>query len=136
MHHIFCTIVLQLFLLAPDVFGVPYTPRCKNKGYCTLPPTGYSLDHAPPLHSVRRRTRRSFRLCRTRRTGLIRHYTLSESDLAVISQHRGGANRLGFAVQLCYMRYPGVMLGADEAPFPPLLKLVASADQSASRMLG
>jgi TnpA family transposase len=58
--------------------------------------------------------------------GLIRHYTLSESDLAIINQHRGGANRLGFAVQLCYMRNPGVMLGADEAPFPPLLKLVAA----------
>ena len=39
---------------------------------------------------------------------LIRHYTLSESDLSLIRQHRGRANRLGFAVQLCYMRYPGV----------------------------
>ena len=58
--------------------------------------------------------------------GLIRHYTLSESDLAIINQHRGASNRLGFAVQLCTMRYPGVMLGADEAPFPPLMKLVAA----------
>jgi len=58
--------------------------------------------------------------------GLIRHYTLSESDLAIINQHRGGANRLGFAAQLCYMRYPGVILGADQEPFPPLLKLLAS----------
>jgi TnpA family transposase len=58
--------------------------------------------------------------------GIIRHYTLSDSDLAIVSQHRGGANRLGFAVQLCVMRYPGVMLGADETPFPPLLKLVAA----------
>jgi TnpA family transposase len=58
--------------------------------------------------------------------GIIRHYTLSDSDLAIVSQHRGGANRLGFAVQLCTMRYPGAMLGADESPFPPLLKLVAA----------
>ena len=58
--------------------------------------------------------------------GLIQHYTLTESDLAFINQHRGGANRLGVAVQLCYMRYPGVMLGAEEAPLPPLLKLAAS----------
>jgi TnpA family transposase len=57
---------------------------------------------------------------------LIRYYTLTESDLAVSNQHRGGANRLGFAVQLCYMRYPGRMLNSDEAPFPPLLKLVAA----------
>ncbi len=58
--------------------------------------------------------------------GLIKHYTLTESDLAFINQHRGGANRLGVAVQLCYMRYPGVVLGAEEAPLPPLLKLAAS----------
>ena len=38
---------------------------------------------------------------------LIRHYTLSESDLSVIRQRRGAANRLGFAIQLCYMRTRG-----------------------------
>jgi hypothetical protein len=56
---------------------------------------------------------------------LIRHYTFSESDLSIIRQRRGPANRLGFAVQLCYLR-PGVILGADEPPFPPLLRLVAN----------
>ena len=45
---------------------------------------------------------------------IIRYYTLTESDLAITNQHRGGANRLGFAVQLCYMRYPGRLLSADE----------------------
>ena len=57
---------------------------------------------------------------------LIRHYTFSESDLSIIRQRRGPANRLGFAVQLCYLRFPGVILGADEPPFPPLLRLVAN----------
>ena len=56
---------------------------------------------------------------------LIRHYTLSDTDLSIIRQRRGPANRLGFAVQLCYLRFPGVILGVDEPPFPPLLKLVA-----------
>ena len=42
---------------------------------------------------------------------LIRHYTFSESDLAIIGQHRGMENRLGFAVQLCYLRFPGIILG-------------------------
>jgi TnpA family transposase len=56
---------------------------------------------------------------------LIRHYTFSESDLSIINQRRGRANRLGFAVQLCYLRFPGIILGVDEAPFPPLLKLAA-----------
>ena len=38
---------------------------------------------------------------------LIRHYSLSEPDLSLIRQRRGEANRLGFAIQLCLLRYPG-----------------------------
>ena len=57
---------------------------------------------------------------------LIRHYTFNESDLAIIRQHRGPSNRLGFAVQLCYMRYPGIAMGAEEIPYPPLLQLVCA----------
>ena len=57
---------------------------------------------------------------------LIRHYTFSDTDLAIIRQRRGPANRLGFAVQLCYLRFPGIILGVDQPPFPPLLKLVAN----------
>jgi TnpA family transposase len=56
---------------------------------------------------------------------LIRHYTFSDTDLSIIRQRRGPANRLGFAVQLCYLRFPGAVLGVDEPPFPPLLKRVA-----------
>jgi len=58
--------------------------------------------------------------------GLIRHYTFSEQDTSIIFQHRGAANRLGFAMQLCYMRYPGITLGIDEPPFPPLLHYVST----------
>ena len=57
---------------------------------------------------------------------LIRHYTFNETDLSVIRQRRGAANRLGFAVQLCYLRFPGIFLGVDEPPFPPLLRMVAA----------
>jgi len=35
------------------------------------------------------------------RDDLIRRYTLTESDISIIRQRRGTANRLGFAVQLC-----------------------------------
>ena len=56
---------------------------------------------------------------------LMRHYTFSESDLSIIKQHRGLPNRLGFAVQLCYMRYPGIALAAEEVPALPLLHMVA-----------
>lgn len=57
---------------------------------------------------------------------LIRRYTFSDADLAIIAQHRGPANRLGFAIQLCYMRYPGIALAADHAPAASLLRLAAA----------
>lgn len=60
------------------------------------------------------------------RDDLIRRYTLSESDPSIIRRRRGPANRLGFAVQLCYLRFPGVVLGVDQLPFAPLLQLVAT----------
>ena len=59
------------------------------------------------------------------RDDLIRRYTFSESDLSIVRQRRGAANRLGFAVQLCYLRYPGVVLGVNQLPLPALLHLVA-----------
>lgn len=57
---------------------------------------------------------------------LIRHYTFNETDLSIIRQHRGPAKWLGFAVQLCYMRHPGIMLGVNDEPFTPLLHIVAA----------
>ena len=34
----------------------------------------------------------------------VQHYTLSDSDLAIIRERRGEGNRLCFAVQLCCLR--------------------------------
>ncbi|MCF1474892.1 DUF4158 domain-containing protein, partial [Agrobacterium vitis] len=47
--------------------------------------------------------------------GLIRHYTLSLSDRLEIQTRRRPANQLGFAVQLCLMRYPGRTLMSGES---------------------
>ena len=55
---------------------------------------------------------------------LIRHYTFSEFDLASIRQRRGNHNRLGFAVQLCYLRYPGLALPTQGEPPAPLLAFI------------
>lgn len=55
---------------------------------------------------------------------LIRYYTLSEADLLFIRQRRGNHNRLGFAVQLCFLRYPGIALPTDAEPPAPLLAIV------------
>lgn len=35
---------------------------------------------------------------------LIRYYTFNGTDLSLIRQRRGDANRLGFAIQLCLLR--------------------------------
>ncbi len=58
---------------------------------------------------------------------LIRLYTLSELDFSLINQYsRGRVNRLGFAVQLCYMRYPGIILPVSQHPDFHLLQLISS----------
>ncbi len=45
---------------------------------------------------------------------LLRHYTLSDEDLDHINQRRRPENRLGFALQLCALRYPGRALTPGE----------------------
>jgi len=51
---------------------------------------------------------------------LARHYTFTAADLALIGQRRRDANRLGFALQLAVLRYPGRSL-ADLPEIPPRL---------------
>jgi TnpA family transposase len=57
---------------------------------------------------------------------IIQFYTFNESDLAIIQQHRGSENRLGFAVQLCYMRYPGVILGINDKPNSNVIQFITN----------
>ena len=56
---------------------------------------------------------------------LVRHYTLFAADLAAIRRCRGDHNRLGHALMLCYLRYPGRPLKAGERPPRPLLLFIA-----------
>lgn len=57
---------------------------------------------------------------------LARQYTLTAEDLVVIRQHRGDHNRLGFAVQLAYLRFPGRPLGPGEHVPPTILAYIAA----------
>ncbi|HBC3540724.1 TPA: DUF4158 domain-containing protein, partial [Vibrio parahaemolyticus] len=56
---------------------------------------------------------------------LVRHYLFNDADLALINQRRGKHNRLGFAIQLCYLRYPGKPIPPDEEPPAHLLSFVS-----------
>jgi len=49
---------------------------------------------------------------------LVRHYTLTEADLAVVLRRRGDDNRLGYALMLCLLRYPGRPLRIGDSPDP------------------
>ena len=56
---------------------------------------------------------------------LIRHWTLVPSDLPAVERRRGGHNQLGYALQLCALRYPGRLLRPGEAIPEPALRFVA-----------
>lgn len=45
---------------------------------------------------------------------MLKYYVLSDEDFSHIKQRHGGHNRLGFAIQLCALRYPGRYLSPDD----------------------
>src|SRR5208283_3220961 len=59
------------------------------------------------------------------RAEMARHYVLGADDLAFIRSKRRGMNRLGFAVQLCLLRYPGQGLGPGDRPPEAMIAFVA-----------
>ena len=62
----------------------------------------------------------------TRAEDIAARYTLSEADMSLIRQRRGDANRLGFAIQLCLLRHPGIALAEDTEVAPELISWMAS----------
>jgi hypothetical protein len=56
---------------------------------------------------------------------IVRHYTFTTDDLALIRERRLPHNRLGCAVQLAYFRYPGRALQIGEAPPPAMLGYIS-----------
>ena len=45
---------------------------------------------------------------------LLHHYTLADDDIEHIHERRRPENRIGFALQLCALRYPGRLLSHGE----------------------
>jgi Domain of unknown function (DUF4158) len=56
---------------------------------------------------------------------MVRHYTLSAEDVVLVNRHRGEPNRLGFALMLCYLRFPGLVLQEGEQPPAALCAFIA-----------
>jgi TnpA family transposase len=68
---------------------------------------------------------------------LVRHWTLSADDLRVIVSRRRPHNRLGFAVQLCALRYPGRLLRPGELiPNAPLAFVADQLDVDPEALAG
>jgi len=59
------------------------------------------------------------------RREMVRYWLLSADDIRRIHERRREHNRLGFAVQLCLLRYPGWPLMVGEKPPSNLLEFVA-----------
>src|SRR5271169_1658346 len=57
--------------------------------------------------------------------GMVRQYMLSSEDLALINRRRGDPNGLGFALMLCYLRFPERILQQGERPPAALCAFVA-----------
>ena len=57
---------------------------------------------------------------------IARYYTLSADDIRLIKQQRNAQNQLGFAIQLCYLRFPGYPLHDDDGVPDELLWYVAT----------
>jgi TnpA family transposase len=80
----------------------------------------------PPRHILSPQSRAALFDPPTDPAAIVRHYTFSPEDLALIRQRRRAANRLGFAVNLAYLRFPGRVLDIDEAPPADMLTFSAT----------
>lgn len=68
----------------------------------------------PRRHILAERQRSALLDLPTDELSLLKHYTLGDDDLANIQERRRPENRLGFALQLCALRYPGRALAPGE----------------------
>ena len=82
--------------------------------------------HMPPRHILSPQSRAALFDPPTDPAAIVRHYTFSPEDMALIRQRRRAANRLGFAVHLAYLRFPGRAPGVDETPPADMLAFIAA----------
>src|SRR3546814_9958400 len=68
----------------------------------------------PRRHILSARQRSALLDLPTDEAALLRHYILADDDLIHIDRRRRPENRIGFALQLCALRYPGRTLAPGE----------------------
>ena len=68
----------------------------------------------PRRHILTERQRHALLALPTDEASLLKYYTLAEDDLEHIGHRRRRQNRLGLALQLCALRYPGRLLSPGE----------------------
>ena len=57
---------------------------------------------------------------------MLRRYTLADDDLEHINERRRPENKIGFALQLCALRYPGRLLSSGEVIPEKILRFIAA----------
>ena len=67
------------------------------------------------------------------RPAMVRHYTLSAAELALVRKGRSDHNRLGLALMLSYLRDPGRPLKVGERPAEALTLTASSPNSSTCR---
>jgi|HubBroStandDraft_6_1064221.scaffolds.fasta_scaffold350289_1 hypothetical protein len=82
------------------------SPRVVGPGGVGLLKVDFSGDNSCHAENYSPSRSGSFSMPASDERGMVRHYPLSVEDIALINRHRGDSNRLGFAVMLCYLRFP------------------------------
>ena len=66
---------------------------------------------------------------------ITKYYTLNDFDISVINKQRKDYNRIGFALQLCCLRYPGwTLTNIEEIPQSVILYIANQLDADTSDM--
>ena len=110
--------------------GISWVKALVHSNYTS---TGTTLPHRELLTESQRL---SLQTPASDERGRVRHYTLSSEDLALINRRRGDPNRLGCALILCSLRFPGRILQPGEQPPAALCAFVAEQLSLAATQFG
>ena len=109
----------------PNELFLQYSPGRRIRPWQSVSPFTSKRTSMPRRELLSEPQRLAFTEPVTDERAMVRYYTLSAEDLALVDRRRGDPNRLGFAVMLCYLRFPGRILQQGERPPAALLAFLA-----------